>query len=62
MGLLVEKLDEYVPVLLVDIEESVGLADLGDTTGDSAVFEDVFVGLNEVAEVGNVSGPVTTDV
>ena len=49
-------------MLLVVIEESVGLADLGDTTGDSAVFEDVFVGLNEVEEVGLVSMPVTTDV
>ena len=49
-------------MLLVVIEESEGLTDLGDTTGDSAVFEDVFVGLNEVAEVVIVSVPVTTDV
>ena len=49
-------------MLLVVIEESVGLADLGDTTGDSAVFEDIFVGLNAFAEVGLASVPVTTDV
>ena len=47
---------------LVVIEEIEGFADLGVTTGDSAVFEDVFVLLNEVAEVGMGSLPVTPDV
>ena len=47
---------------LVVIEESEGLADLGDTTEDSAVFEDVLVVLNEFAEVGMGSLPVTPDV
>ena len=47
---------------LVVIEESEGLADLGDTMGDSAVFNVVFVVLNEVADVGMDSLPVTPDV
>ena len=45
-------------MLLVGIEEIGGLTDLGNTTGDSAVVEDVSVVLNEVEVVGMLSLPV----